>query len=170
MNVLTRKNNTNNYAEATFRVVKDIILTRLKAFNPLLLLDFIVVDLEKYYSGRLINAAFGRLEKSYNLFEKVIDKAAVIECKDDIIQEVKERIYKVRSSKKTDCYDEVISDIGLCSCFSSQQGGFCKHQAVVDIRYDTVFPNSPLELSTTNTQQLYKITTGNANKLTPSLF
>ena len=61
--IRNRGHNTNNYAEATFRIIKDIILTRLKAFNPLSLLDYIVGVLEKYYSGRLLSAAFGRLTK-----------------------------------------------------------------------------------------------------------
>ena len=53
--IINRSHNTNNNAEATFRVVKDIIPTRLKAYNALALLDYVVV-LEKYCCGRLLNA------------------------------------------------------------------------------------------------------------------
>ena len=45
--MINRGHNTNNYAEATFRIVKDIILTRLKAYNSPALLDYIVVVLGK---------------------------------------------------------------------------------------------------------------------------
>jgi len=65
VNVVNRGHNTNNYAEATFRIIKDIIMSRL---NPLALLDYIVVVLEKYYGGRLLAAAFGRVRKPYLLF------------------------------------------------------------------------------------------------------
>ena len=49
--IIKRGHDTNNYAEATFRIVKGIILTRLKAYNSLALLDYVVVVLEKYYCG-----------------------------------------------------------------------------------------------------------------------
>ena len=53
--IINRGHNNSNYAEATFRIVKYIILTRLKAYNSLVLLDYVVVALVKYYCGRLLN-------------------------------------------------------------------------------------------------------------------
>jgi len=38
--VFTRGSNTNNYSEATMRILKDIILGRTKAFNVVALVDF----------------------------------------------------------------------------------------------------------------------------------
>jgi hypothetical protein len=86
LNLINHGHNNNNYAEATFHVVKDIIPTRLKAYNPLALLDYIVVVVEKYYVGCLLSAAFGRLEKPYLLYqkirEKVVDLISLVRCCD----------------------------------------------------------------------------------------
>ena len=45
--IINRGHDITNYAEATFKIVKDIILTRLKAYNSLALLDHVVVVLER---------------------------------------------------------------------------------------------------------------------------
>ena len=45
--IINRGHDTNNCDEATFSIVKDIILTRLKAYNSLALLDHVVVVLER---------------------------------------------------------------------------------------------------------------------------
>jgi len=145
LDVINRGNNTNNYAEATFRVLKDIILTRLKAYNPVALLDFVVVVLEKYYCGHLLKASFGRLEKPYLMYQKVRDKAAeFVESRPDAVVAVGSSLYEVKSSKLDGAVYEVNCDAGVCSCFSGQQGGFCKHQAAVHVCFGTSFPNCPL--------------------------
>ena len=40
--LFTRGNNTNNYSEATMRIIKDVILNRTKAFNVVALVDFCI--------------------------------------------------------------------------------------------------------------------------------
>jgi len=132
LDVVNRGNNTNNYAEATFRVIKDIILTRLKAYNSLALLDFIVVVLEKYYCGRLLKASFGRLEKPYLIFQKVQDKGMeIVHGHADAVTAVDDDCYLVRSCKGDGSTYDINCAVGICSCFSGKQGGYCKHQAAV---------------------------------------
>lgn len=58
--VLNRGHNTNNYAEATIRVIKDIILSRVKAFNVTAMVDFIVHVWDPYFVARLLRYAYGR--------------------------------------------------------------------------------------------------------------
>jgi len=170
LDIINRGNNTNNYAEATFRVLKDIILTRLKAYNPLALLDFVVVVLEKYYCGRLLKASFGRLEKPYLVYQKVRDRATeLVESCPDAVLAVGSSLYEVKSSKLDGVVYEVNSDAGVCSCFSGQQGGFCKHQAAVHVCFGTSFPNCPL-LSPDDKKSLYFIATGNQSQMMPSFF
>lgn len=50
-----RANNTNNYAEAAMKVLKDSILQRSKAFNVPQLLDFILCRFEGFYQRRLLS-------------------------------------------------------------------------------------------------------------------
>ncbi|KAI4822402.1 hypothetical protein KUCAC02_007953, partial [Chaenocephalus aceratus] len=59
---LTRGNNTNNFAEAAMRVLKDNILQRTKAFNLPQLFDLLTSRLETYYEGCIVDVALGRWE------------------------------------------------------------------------------------------------------------
>jgi hypothetical protein len=46
-------NHTNNYAEITVRLYKDIVLSRCKTYNVTALIDFTCSVIEKYYVRRL---------------------------------------------------------------------------------------------------------------------
>jgi len=158
--VLNRGHNTNNYAEATFHVIKDIILTRLKAFNPLALLVYVVGVLEKYYCGRLVSAAFVLLTKPYLLYEKVRDRAAeIVSVSADAVVGLGNDMYRVLSAKDPSQHYEVQSTTGVCTCYYGQQGEFCKHQAAVRLKFGLLYPNCPA-LTTGDKQQLYYIAAG----------
>lgn len=58
--LLIRGNNTNNYAEAAMRVLKDSILQRSRAFNVPQLVDFVLYRLEGYYQRKLLAVANSR--------------------------------------------------------------------------------------------------------------
>ncbi|KAL1470850.1 hypothetical protein MTO96_040252 [Rhipicephalus appendiculatus] len=60
-NVTTRGHNTNNFAEATIRVLKDIVLSRAEAFNVVALVDAIATVWQKYFEGRILRHAYGRV-------------------------------------------------------------------------------------------------------------
>ena len=66
--LFTRDNNTNNYAEAAMRVLKDNILQRTKAFNPSQLFDLLTSRLDTYYEARITDVAFGRWEAQRSRF------------------------------------------------------------------------------------------------------
>ncbi|KAL3183406.1 hypothetical protein MRX96_000364 [Rhipicephalus microplus] len=51
LDVLTRGHNTNNSAEATIRVLKDMILNRVEAFNAVALVDSVALVWEKYFES-----------------------------------------------------------------------------------------------------------------------
>ena len=54
---ITRGNNTNNYAEAGMRVLKEIVFGRVKAYNLVQMFEFITVTMEMYYTNRLLDIA-----------------------------------------------------------------------------------------------------------------
>ena len=56
-----RGHHTNNFAEITVRLYKDIILCRAKAYNVVSLVDFTVRVLENYYRNRLRDFSNGRV-------------------------------------------------------------------------------------------------------------
>jgi len=52
-NITTRGHNTNNFSEAAMQILKDIVLCRVKAFNPAALVDFVSSVWEHYFCGRI---------------------------------------------------------------------------------------------------------------------
>ena len=58
---IIRANNTNNYAEAGMRILKDNIFNRTKAYNLCQLIDFLVNRLPAFYERKLTDVANNRL-------------------------------------------------------------------------------------------------------------
>src|ERR1044071_10271394 len=52
-----RSNNTNNYVERSFGIMKDIIFARTKAYNPVQLFQFIITNMERFYERRVLGIA-----------------------------------------------------------------------------------------------------------------
>lgn len=139
LNIQNMRHNTNNYAEATFRILKDIILTRLKAYNAIALLDFLINVMDKYYSRRLTNVAFGRENSRFIMYDRIVSKAKdVIE---KYIIEKNGEVFFIKNEAGEVLYE---TGVGFCSCPAAMQGTFCKHQCAIHIKYDLcVFPNAP---------------------------
>jgi hypothetical protein len=51
----TRGHQTNNYAEATIRIVKDIILCRTRCFNVVAFIEFFTAAFEQYLRARILS-------------------------------------------------------------------------------------------------------------------
>ena len=60
-----RGNHTNNFAEAQFLVLKDIILRRVKEYNVVGLITKITVELENHYKDKLLSVADGSFDGLY---------------------------------------------------------------------------------------------------------
>uniref|UniRef100_A0A2S2PH68 Uncharacterized protein n=1 Tax=Schizaphis graminum TaxID=13262 RepID=A0A2S2PH68_SCHGA len=71
LHILYRNHETNNYAEASIRVIKDILLSRTKAYNAVALVDFIVNVGENYFTLRLLDHAHERHSESHRLYSKL---------------------------------------------------------------------------------------------------
>ncbi|XP_077544680.1 uncharacterized protein LOC144157796 [Haemaphysalis longicornis] len=123
---LTRGQNTNNYSEASIRILKDDVLSRTKAYNAVALPAH-RISLE-------------------NLFPTVLD------IDPQKIVQIDQALYRVPSSCGTVLY-EVQADFGLCGGWAGSQGAFCKHQAIVQKAFGGGFPNSP-ELTPEDCEQL----------------
>lgn len=61
---LTRGNETNNYSEASFRILKDKISLRKKAFSIVQLFDYLIINFEEYYIKEITDIINGRWEGS----------------------------------------------------------------------------------------------------------
>ena len=69
--VLIRGHNTHNFAEATIRILKNIILERTKAFNVTAMVDFIANVWESYFQGKLLHCANGREAGPYSKYKQL---------------------------------------------------------------------------------------------------
>ncbi|CAH0552534.1 unnamed protein product [Brassicogethes aeneus] len=123
--LLTRGNETNNYAEATFRILKDKILLRKKAFSIVHLFDYLTSAFEEYYFKKIIDIINGRWEgakqkNKYYFKKEVISNLVCIE--------LNENIYEVTSNEKSYI---VNSELEICSCYVGYKGAPCKHQFAV---------------------------------------
>lgn len=61
-NVLTRGHNTDNYCEATMRILKDKILFRTKAFSLVQVFDFLTTRIDLYFERRITAVVNNRVE------------------------------------------------------------------------------------------------------------
>ncbi|KAK3911144.1 Merlin [Frankliniella fusca] len=124
LDLLTRGNNTNNCSEATMKLIKDKVLGRTKAFNPVQLVDFLVTRFPAYIEMRISDVLnnrsmntfklryFIRPEKLENLISEKLPSPP--DC------------YKVSNTSKTTSYIVMMSE-EICSCPEGKSGKPCKH-------------------------------------------
>jgi len=74
MDLMYRSHNTNNLAEACIRILKDIILTRTKAYNVPSLVDFIVNVWELYFKDRILDYAYGQRAQPQLKYNKLCER------------------------------------------------------------------------------------------------
>ena len=150
----TAGNETNNFAEATVRVFKDVVLHRVKAFNPVALVVCIGNWMEEYYSDRLVE--FIKKSGQYFLLESLKKKAAYLTNQTQIV--VTENIFHVPSSKGDKSYD-VDVDLASCSCPVGYSGGICKHQYGVSTLFNITLISTP-KVSDNDAYQMAQIGLG----------
>ncbi|KAL3183306.1 hypothetical protein MRX96_000285 [Rhipicephalus microplus] len=157
LDVLTRGHNTNNFAEATIRVLKDIILNRVEVFNAVALIDSVALVWEKYFESHILRHAYSRVPAHQLLYQRLLSRMPKDAA--EAIQVVGQGQYIVPSATHLSSSYEVYADIGLCTCLFDKQGAFCKHQALVQKKYGGLFPNAPA-LSTDDCYQLGQLALG----------
>ncbi|CAG8693550.1 6721_t:CDS:2, partial [Scutellospora calospora] len=123
-----RNNNTNNFAEAGIRILKDIVFKRVQAYNLVQLYQFIINTMDLYYVRRLLIVAHNNLDNFIVLRFKL--SGWQIGEKDDVeIVNKNSMVFRYRSSKNKDVWYLVDMKLGTCEC--SPIGTSCKHQASV---------------------------------------
>lgn len=153
----TRGHNTNNFAEASIRIIKDIVLCRTKAFNVVALSDFIVNVWENFLSLKLLEFANGRRNSVlWSRLNKTYDVPF-----DECIQ-ISTTLFSLPSLSKQNIMYEVNCDVGYCTCQRGRTGAFCKHQCFLFRKLQLQFPNAPI-LNTSDRIQLAFIASGKKN-------
>ena len=62
-NLPVRGNNTQNYVEAQFRVLKDEIVHRVRCYNSVELTEKVTIDLENHYRDKLLTVSNGSFDR-----------------------------------------------------------------------------------------------------------
>ncbi|CAG8805163.1 37855_t:CDS:2, partial [Gigaspora margarita] len=105
-------NNTNNYIEQGFGIIKDIIFTRVQAYNPTQIFQVLCIAKRFFCPGwKTINP---------NTIQKMnIDNK-----------------YLVPSTNENNNTNYIVnSEIGVCSCPVGMSGALCKHQRAVAAKF-----------------------------------
>eukprot|EP00057_Strongylocentrotus_purpuratus_P017237 XP_011671711.1 PREDICTED: uncharacterized protein LOC105441859 [Strongylocentrotus purpuratus] len=123
----TRGNNTNNYAEAAMRILKDQIFERVRAYNVVQLFDFLVTRVSSYYERRLTDLANGRVDVTVS--RKYLPGGSSIPATS--ITKIGAHCYEVKSETKEETKYNVDTEIGVCTCITGMNGAPCKHQYAV---------------------------------------
>lgn len=132
-NFQVRENHTNNLSEASIRVFKDIVLSRLKAHNIISLIDFSCTILEKMYVGKFRQFSNFRSRKPFLFFKSCLKKCSYL-TKDKITQ-LDKFIFCVPSEKNENSFYVVNTEIGSCTCAAGKFGKFCKHECAIYQHY-----------------------------------
>ncbi|XP_066933770.1 uncharacterized protein [Clytia hemisphaerica] len=142
-NLLTRGNNTNNFVEAQFLVLKDNVLNRTKEININGLIQKLVEDFNDHFKVKLISIANGRYDGVYSKRFKGLskDKKSSIGFRlpsqaelDLLVQKIVDRgagSYLVPSFKNQESFYFVDTDLGVCECEVGRYGTPCKHQYLI---------------------------------------
>lgn len=136
-----RNHNTNNYAEASIRVLKDILLHRTKAYNVVALVDFIVSIGEEYFTLRILNHAHCRHSETNRLYSKLCSNIVDLNVTD--VKKISKCTYEVPSMSEKNVYYSINIENDLCTCKMGLSGSFCKHQAWIHKNIKVQLPNAP---------------------------
>lgn len=138
-----RGNNTNNYIEAQFLVLKDEVLNRTKEININGLLDKLTNEFADHYKVKLLNVASGKFDGTYSCRFKGLEKKknegqgfklpspnTQTTMANNVIS-LGQNLFRVPSSTKDGIFYLVDMNVGICECPQGLFGAVCKHQYIL---------------------------------------
>ena len=128
---MLRQNNTNNYIESQFLVIKDQILNRVKECNVVGLLGKLVNELENHYTTKLLSVADGSFDGIYSYrFKGQVSLPSAAKLTDlcEGVVSVGVEVFHVASFREPDTKYLVDMNLGVCQCAQGSTGAPCKHQ------------------------------------------
>ncbi|CAB4439790.1 unnamed protein product [Rhizophagus irregularis] len=126
-------NNTNNYIERSFGMLKDVIFSRTQAYNPVQVFQFIINSMERFYKRRLLGVAH-KHSGSLRIAKRFLCPGWETVNSNAIQKTGIENEFLVPSTKNTGFY-LVNSVLGTCSCPVGLTGAPCKHQGAVAMKF-----------------------------------
>ena len=157
--IVIRGNHTNNVSEAGIKILKELIFSRIKAFNLVQILHFVTEALELYYQRKLLSVAHNRLDHYVSL--KFLGKNAERISKNAItpLPDYNNQ-FSVQSRQDSDTTYLVDMSLGTCTCPAGRDGSLCSHQHSVILHFQKASLNYIPTLHPAARQQLAFITLG----------
>ena len=119
--LLIRGNRTNNYAEAGMRILKDLVFSRVKAYNLVQMFSFVTECLELYYTRKILSVAHNRYEHHISLKFQGIKCSGISKSQIQPLHEAS-GTYLVSSQTEHGVKYLVDMKLGACSRPNGQDG------------------------------------------------
>jgi len=129
--LMTRGNNTNNYAEAGIKVLKEQVFSRIKAYNLIEMVTFVADVMETYYQRRLLHLANNRIDRYIALRFCGLKLHTVPFETIQRHEGDSDYIFHVDSRSERGLVYTVDMHLGTCSCPQGINGAPCSHQAAI---------------------------------------
>ena len=126
-------NHTNNYSEAGMKILKELIFSRLKAYNIVQMFHFVTDALEMFYQRKLLSIAHCRFDHYVSLRFRGINIYKIKQ--ENMYTTDNSEQFKVVSSRDTGEVYTLDMSVGFCTCVLGSDGSPCSHQAAVAIHF-----------------------------------
>ena len=134
VNLPTRGNNTNNYVERSFGILKDIVFARIQAYNAVQMFQFLTTNMERFYTHCLLDFAHKRPNNLHIAKRFLYPTWETVNA--NLIQKTNINCeFLVASTKNSSFLYIVNSEIGVCSCPVGISSALCKHQGAVIMKF-----------------------------------
>ncbi|CAL4063693.1 unnamed protein product, partial [Meganyctiphanes norvegica] len=146
--LITRGNDTNNYAEATMRIFKEVILGRCRLYNPAELVSYIFKGFEDYHVLRISDFMCNFRKMKVKLGN---DHLPENEVKSADISKSENGDFIVKSQSEPGLTYVIDTRHCTCTCPAGQSGSICKHLVGVHVHTDaTMFTFPPMSVDDRN--------------------
>ena len=151
------------------RILKDLVFSRVKAYNLVQMFGFVTVCLELYYTRKILSVAHNRYEHHISLKFQGIKCSGISKSQIQPLHEAN-GAYLVSSQTEQGVKYLVDMKLGACSCTAGQDGSPCSHQAAIVRHFRVPSINCIPTLSPQTRQQLAVIAVGPKAVQDPSFY
>ena len=113
-------------------ILKELVFSRVKAYNLVQIFHFITETMNRYYQSELLNVTYSRLDRFISLRYQGLNANAY---KKEMITKLSTGHFMVKSNTEQGVTYTVDLEIGTCSCPTGRDGSPCSHQAAIVFHY-----------------------------------
>ena len=116
------------------KILKELIFSRVKAYNMVQVFHFLSETLESYYCRKLLSISNNRLDTYIAIQFQGLHAHKI--AKESIVETEHKNVFTVQSKTERGVVYTVDMTVGVCTCPQGIDGSPCSHQAAVAIHYD----------------------------------